>query len=91
LLLCQGRAWQQAFFADLAVYFVACSAIGLVILGANGQFSGSALRGFLWWLPAVLAANAAGMFVGFRLPENTFRRTTLALAFAAGIATTATA
>ncbi|MCW2963139.1 MAG: hypothetical protein JWO17_391 [Actinomycetia bacterium] len=91
LLLARRRLGQQVFFADLAVYFVACSAVGLVILGANGQFSGSALRGFLWWLPAVLAANAAGMFVGFRLPENTFRRTTLALAFAAGIATAATA
>jgi uncharacterized protein len=91
LLLARRRLAQPAFFADLAVYFVASSAVGLVILGANGQFSGSALRAFLWWLPAVLVANAAGMFVGIRLPENTFRRTTLALAFAAGIATAATA
>jgi uncharacterized membrane protein YfcA len=91
LLLARRRLAQRAFFADLAVYFVASSAVGLVFLGASGQFSGSALRAFLWWLPAVLAANAAGMFVGFRLPENTFRRTTLALAFAAGIATAATA
>ena len=91
LLLARRRLGQQAFFADLAVYFVASSAAGLIILGANGQFIGGALRGFLWWLPAVLAANAVGMFVGLRLPENAFRRTTLALAFAAGIATAATA
>jgi uncharacterized membrane protein YfcA len=91
LLLARRRLGQRAFFADLAVYFVASSAIGLVILGANGQFSGSALRAFLWWLPGVLVANAAGMLVGFRLPESAFRRTTLVLAFAAGIATAATA
>jgi uncharacterized membrane protein YfcA len=53
--------------------------------------SGSGLRAFLWWLPGVLVANAVGMLVGLRLPENTFRRTTLALAFAAGVATAATA
>ncbi|MDX6453752.1 MAG: uncharacterized protein QOH16_3801 [Gaiellaceae bacterium] len=91
LLLTRRRLAQPAFFADLAVYFVASSAVGLVILGADGHFSGGALRAFLWWLPAVLAANAAGMLVGFRLAENTFRRTTLVLAFAAGIATAATA
>ena len=91
LLLARRRLAQRAFFADLAVYFVTSSAVGLVFLGANGQFGGSTLRAFLWWLPAVLVANAAGMFVGVRLPENTFRRTTLALAFAAGIATAATA
>ena len=91
LLLTRRRVAQHAFFADLAVYFVVSSAVGLVFLGANGQFSGSAFRAFLWWLPAVLVANAAGMFVGVRVPENTFRRTTLALAFVAGIATAATA
>jgi uncharacterized protein len=91
LLLARRRLAQRAFFADLAVYFVASSAIGLTILEARGQFSGSALRAFLWWLPGVLVANTGGMFVGVRLPETTFRRTTLALAFVAGIATAAAA
>jgi uncharacterized protein len=91
LLLARRRLPQHAFFADLAVYFVVSSAVGLAFLGANGQFSGSALRAFVWWLPAVLIANIAGMFVGVRLPATTFRRTTLALAFIAGIATVATA
>jgi uncharacterized membrane protein YfcA len=91
LLLTRRRLAQRAFFADLAVYFVASSAVGLVILRAHGEFSESALRAFLWWLPGVLVANAAGMLVGLRLPANTFRRTTLALAFVAGLATAATA
>jgi uncharacterized membrane protein YfcA len=91
LLLARRRVAQPAFFADLAVYFVASSAAGLGILEANGQFSGSGARAFLWWLPAVLAANALGMLVGFRLPERIFRRTTLVLAFAAGLATAVTA
>lgn len=91
LLLARRRVAQLAFFADLAVYFVVTSVLGLAVLALNARFSGSGLRAFLWWLPAVLCANSAGMFVGFRLPESTFRRTTLALAFAAGIATAVTA
>jgi uncharacterized membrane protein YfcA len=91
LLLARRRLAQQSFFADLAVYFVASSAVGLVVLELNGEFSGSALRAFLWWLPGVLVANASGMLVGLRLPEQTFRRVTLALAFVAGVATAATA
>jgi hypothetical protein len=91
LLLARRRVPQRAFFADLAVYFVAASAVGLAILAANSQFSGGGLRAFLWWLPGVLVANTLGMFVGLRLPEVVFRRSTLVLAFAAGVVTAATA
>ena len=44
LLLTRRRVAQRAFFADLAVYFVVTSAIGLVVLGTHGQFSGSGAR-----------------------------------------------
>jgi hypothetical protein len=91
LLLARRRVAQRAFFADLAVYFVAASAVGLVILAARGQFSGSGARAFLWWLPGVLVANMLGLFVGLRLPEVVFRRATLAFALVAGVVTAASA
>jgi uncharacterized membrane protein YfcA len=91
LLLTRRRLAQQAFFADLAVYFVASSVIGLAILAANGHLSGSGARAFLWWLPGVLIANALGTTAGLRMPARVFRSVTLCLAFAAGVVTAATA
>jgi uncharacterized membrane protein YfcA len=91
LLLTRRRLAQQAFFADLAVYFVASSSIGLAILAANGHLSGSAARAFIWWLPGVLVANAVGTTAGLRIPAPVFRAATLSLACAAGVVTAATA
>lgn len=87
LLLARRRVAQRAFFADLAVYFIVSSAIGLALLEARGQFSGGGARAFVWWLPVVLVANAAGTKAGLRLPERVFRTATLGLAFAAGVVT----
>jgi uncharacterized membrane protein YfcA len=91
LLLARRRLAQPTFFADLSVYFVATAAAGLAVLAADGHVSGAAARTFVWWLPGVLVANAVGTTLGLRVPARTFRRTTLALAFAAGVVTVATA
>jgi hypothetical protein len=91
LLLGRRRPPIASFFADLSLYFVATAAIGLVVLGAEGQFSGGAARAFAWWLPGVLVANAIGTTLGLRLPPTGFRRLTLGLAFAAGVVTAVTA
>jgi uncharacterized membrane protein YfcA len=91
LLLARRRLPTVSFFADLAVYFVATAAIGLAVLAADGHFSGSGARAFVWWLPGVLVANAIGTTVGLRLPAAAFRRLTLGLAFAAGVVTALTA
>jgi uncharacterized protein len=91
LLLTRRRLGQHAFFADLAVYFIASSTIGLAILAVNGHLSSRGAQAFLWWLPGVLLANAVGTTAGLRMPALLFRATTLSLAFAAGVVTAATA
>lgn len=91
LLLSRRRLPAPGFIADLAVYFVATSAIGLAVLAADGSFSGDAFRAVAWWLPGVLVANALGTTAGLRLPPEAFRRVTLGLAFAAGVVTAVTA
>lgn len=91
LLLARRRLATVSFFADLSVYFVATAAIGLTVLAADGQLSGSGARAFVWWLPGVLAANVVGTTVGLRLPAPVFRRVTLGLAFTAGVLTAVTA
>ena len=91
LLLARQRLAARSFFADMAVYFAAAGAIGLAVLAADGDFDGGAARAFVYWLPGVLVANAIGTTVGLRVPERVFRLTTLALAFAAGALTAASA
>jgi uncharacterized membrane protein YfcA len=91
LLLTHRRLPARAFIADLALYFIATAAIGLAVLGVEGELSSDAGRAFLWWLPGVLVANAVGTGLGLRLPAATFRRLTLSLAFVAGIVTAVTA
>jgi len=91
LMLARRRAGAASFFADLAVYFVAAAALGLVLLAAAGRFDGDAARAFAYWLPGVVAANVVGTTVGLRVPPGALRWLTLGLAFAAGAATAATA
>ena len=91
LLFTRRRLATASFFADLAVYFIATSAIGLAILAADEQLSGDAFSSFAWWLPGVLVANAIGTSVGLRLSGTAFRRLTLGFAFVAGIVTAVTA
>ena len=91
LLLTHRRLPARGFIADLALYFIATAAIGLLVLGLEGQLSSEAGRAFVRWLPGVLVANASGPGVGRRLPAATFRRLTLGVAFVAGVVTAVTA
>ena len=91
LLLTRRRLETARFFADLSVYFIATSAIGLAILAADDRLSGDAVRAVAWWLPGVLVANAIGTSVGIRLSGPAFRHLTFGLAFVAGIITAVTA
>jgi len=91
LMLTRRRAAAASFFADLAVYFIAASALGLAVLAIEGHFDGDASRAFVYWLPGVLAANVVGTTLGLRVPAGAFRWLTLGLAFAAGALTAATA
>ena len=91
LLLARDKAAPRSVLADLALYFVVSNAIGLAILLADGALETDALPAFLLWLPGSLAANWAGTALGPRLPEDHFRRLTLAIVFAAGAVTAITA
>ena len=88
LLLARDKAAPRSFLADLAVYFVASNAIGLLIILAHDAIVDEALfPAFPLWLPASLAGNWAGTMIGPRLPAATFRRITLAVVFIAGAVT----
>jgi uncharacterized membrane protein YfcA len=92
LLLARDKAAPRSILADLALYFVASNAIGLVVLLAAGALAKDALfPTFLLWLPGSLAGNWAGTVIGPRLPEDVFRRLTLAIVFVAGAVTALTA
>jgi hypothetical protein len=91
LLLARRRLGPARFFADMAVFFIVTGTIALLVLALDGDFDGGGARAFLYWLPGVLVANVVGTTAGLRLPERAFRMLTLALAFAAGAITAATA
>jgi uncharacterized membrane protein YfcA len=88
LLLARDKAAPRSFQADLALYFVAANAIGLLTLLVQGAIASDALvPAALLWLPGSLAGNWAGTSIGPRLPEVAFRRLTLAIVFVAGAVT----
>jgi uncharacterized protein len=92
LLLARDKAAPRSVLADLAIYFVASNAIGLAILLVEGGLETDALYpAFFLWLPPSLLGNWAGIKIGPSLPETAFRRLTLAIVFAAGAVTAATA
>ncbi len=92
LLLARERVAARGVYADLAVYFVAASGIGLAVLAAAGELAGDALYPTLaLWLPGALLGNLAGTAVGLRLPQRAFRLLALTAIFVAGTTTAITA
>ena len=88
LLLAREKAAPQSFQADLALYFVAANAIGLLILVVLGGIDEEALvPAALLWLPGSLVGNWAGTALGPRLPEVAFRHLVLGIVFVAGAVT----
>jgi uncharacterized protein len=88
LLLARDKAAPRSFQADLALYFVAANAIGLLTLLVQGAIASDALvPAALLWLPGSLVGNWAGTSIGPRLPEVAFRRLTLVIVFVAGAVT----
>jgi uncharacterized membrane protein YfcA len=92
LLLARDKAAPRSVLADLALYFTVSNAIGLAILLLAGGLETEALYpAFFLWLPGSLAGNWVGTVIGPRLPEDAFRRLTLAIVFVAGAVTALTA
>jgi uncharacterized membrane protein YfcA len=91
VLLTRDKAAPTTFLADLAVYFVFTSIVGLSLLGLERALEPDALYpAVLLWLPGALAGNLLGTVVGPKLPERLFRRLVLAVLFAAGAVTAVT-
>jgi len=85
LLLARDRVAPIAAIANLAFYFVLSNAIGLGALALNGAFSVRAMFPALAvWLPGAALGNLVGIATAPRLPEQHFRRLTLAIVFLAG-------
>jgi uncharacterized membrane protein YfcA len=90
VLLTRDKAAPTSFLADLAVYFVWTSTVGLALLAVERAIEPDALYpAVLLWLPGALAGNLLGTAVGPRLPERLFRRLILAVLFGAGAMTAA--
>jgi uncharacterized membrane protein YfcA len=90
LLLTRERARPVSYIADLAVYFVATSALGLATLLATGSLQAGDLSPDVFvWLPVALAGNAAGLALAPRVREDVFRTVVLAVVFVAGAMTVA--
>ena len=92
LLMARDKASAKSFLADLALYFVASNALGLIVLYSEDALSEAALENvFLLWLPASLLGNWLGTALGPRLPTRSFRRLTLVVIFVAGALTAGSA
>lgn len=92
LLMARDKASAHSFLADLALYFVASNALGLIVLYSEDAISETALEDvFLLWLPASLIGNWVGTALGPRLPTAVFRRLALIVIFVAGALTAGTA
>ncbi|WP_175484096.1 TSUP family transporter [Modestobacter sp. DSM 44400] len=91
ILLARQNAEPREFVADLAVYFIFCNALALVLIGLGGGLSLSRVGVLLaCWLPGALVGNAVGLTYGSRLPVALFRRLTLGLVMVTGLITVAT-
>jgi uncharacterized protein len=92
LLLARDKASPRSVMADLALYFVASTSVGLMILLAKDALAEDAIYpAFLLWLPGSLLGNWLGTEIGPRLPEAAFRRIALIVVFVAGALTAVTA
>ena len=91
LLLARERAEPVSFMADLAIYYVLSSAVALALVALEGGLVLAAFQAVALWLPGSLLGNFLGTTLGSRVPGERFRRITLAVAFAAGALTAASA
>ena len=92
VLLSRQNVAPQQFVADLAVYFIACNALALVLIGLAGDVDAGRVGLLLaCWLPGGLLGNALGNSWAPRVPQGPFRLLTLGLVVVTGLATVVTA
>jgi uncharacterized membrane protein YfcA len=92
VLLARDRVAPRTFQADLALYFVLSNLLTLALLGWHGAIDRGRIAPIAaLWLPGALAGNLIGAQLSTRLPDQSFRRLTLLVAFLAGAITALTA
>jgi uncharacterized membrane protein YfcA len=91
ILLARQDAEPREFVADLAVYFIFCNGLALVLIALGGGIPVDRIGLLLaCWTPGALLGNAVGLACGARLPVALFRRLTLGLVMVTGLITVAT-
>ena len=81
----------RQFVADLAVYFVVCNGLALLLIGLAGEVDLERVGLLLaCWLPVALLGNLLGNSWAPRVPRDAFRLLTLGLVLATGLTTVVT-
>ena len=92
LLLSRHGVAPRQFVADLAVYFIVCNGLALVLIGLGGGTDvGRVGLVLACWLPGGLLGNALGNTWAGRVPQGPFRQMTLGLVVVTGLATVVSA
>jgi uncharacterized protein len=92
VLLSRQNVAPQQFVADLAVYFIVCNGLALLLIGLAGDVDPGRVGVLLaCWLPGGLLGNALGNSWAARVPQGPFRLLTLGLVVVTGLATVVTA
>ncbi|WP_426244691.1 TSUP family transporter [Nocardioides sp. LHG3406-4] len=87
LLLTGDRTSARTMVADLAVYFVLGNLLTLLTLSQSGQApSDWVWSALLLWVPIGLLGSFLGVGLGPRMPYTLFRRLTLGVIVASGVA-----
>jgi uncharacterized membrane protein YfcA len=92
VLLARQHVAPTQFVADLAVYFIVCNGLALVLIGLAGDVDAGRVGVLLaCWLPGGLVGNALGNSWASRVPQGPFRLLTLGLVVLTGLATVVSA
>jgi len=92
VLLSRQGVEPRQFVADLAVYFVVCNGLALLLIAQAGELALDRVGLQLaCWVPGAMVGNALGNSWAARVPQGPFRLLTLGLVIVAGLATVVTA
>ncbi|ODU06144.1 MAG: hypothetical protein ABS81_05395 [Pseudonocardia sp. SCN 72-86] len=86
LVMGQARVSNRQFLADLAVYLVGSSLVGLAAVTITGISAPNIWLLLLVSLPLSILANQLGITLGSKLPQRTFRAIMIAIIICSGVA-----
>lgn len=86
LVMAQARLPNRRFLADLAVYLVGSSVVGLAAVTLGGISAPHVWLLLAVSLPLSVLANQVGITVGGKLPQQVFRTLTIVIVICSGVA-----